>query len=228
MDGAVHVSAPLSRMQVQIAEEAVARAKVETSAVGTIVSVQSDALLAQVVFDGSGGSIPCLVGAHVSCVDNDRVGLQKFGSEWVVMVNLGNLRWPGASGYTAAASVGTAPVGSWSNLPGSPSFTFTKRWDTTTVRWGVQISCYSTILSATIQVGITYNGGSTTIKCAHHTFGNIGGDANNLDAMSFGGAKYETGLAAGTYTVTGRWQSDANVQQSAGEWNSFEGIEVAS
>jgi hypothetical protein len=214
-------------MQVQIAEEAVARAQSDTSAVGTIVSVQSDALLAQVVFDGSGGAIPCLVGAHVSCVDNDRVGLQKFGSEWVVMVNLGNLRWPGAAGYSAAASTGTAPVGSWSNLPGSPSFTFTKRWDTTTVRWAAHIGCFTTVLGTSIQVGISYNAGSTTIKCAHYTFANNGGDPA-LDAHSFGGAKYESGLLAGTYTVVGRWQSDANIQCSSDDWVSLEGIEVAS
>jgi len=223
------MSAPFPRLQVAIAEEAVARASTEPTAVGTIVSVQSDALLAQVVFDGSGGAIPCLVGAHVSCVDNDRVGVQKFGSEWVVMVNLGNLRWPGAAGYSGAAATGTAPVGSWSNLPGSPGFTFIKRWDTTTVRWSAHIGCYSTVLGTTIQVGITYNGGSTTIKCGQHTFANVGGDSNNLDSQSFGGAKYETALAAGTYTVAGRWQSDANVQQTSGDdWNSLEGIEVAS
>lgn len=222
------MSAPFPRLQVQLAEEAVARAKTEDRAIGTIVSVQSDALLAQVVFDGSGGAIPCLVGAHVSCVDNDRVGLVKFGAEWVVMVNLGNLRWPGASGYSAAASSGTAPVGSWGNLPGTPSFSFTKRWDTTTVRWAVHIGCFATVLGATIQIGITYNGGSSTIKCGHHTFANVGGDSANLDAQTFGGAKYETGLAAGTYTVAGRWQSDANVQQTSDDWVSLEGIEVAS
>lgn len=222
------MSAPFPRLQVEIAEEAVARAKTEHTAAGTIVSVQADALLAQVVFDGSGGAIPCIVGAHVSCVDNDRVLVQKCGAEWVVMANLGNLRWPGAAGYAAAASVGTAPVGSWSNLPGSPSFTFTKRWDTTTVRWSTHIGCFATVLGATIQVGITYNGGSTTIKCGHLTFANVGGDSNNLDSHSFGGAKYETGLAAGTYTVVGRWQSDADVQQTADDWNSLEGIEVAS
>lgn len=225
MDGP-RVSQPFDRMLVQVAEEAAARSKTEFTAVGTVSSVETATLRASVVFDGSGGAVPCLVGSPVHPVAGDRVGIVKFGAEWVILTVLGVLRGLGAGGVSQSMGTGTAPVGSWGNIAGTPQFTFTKRWDATRVRWAVSLGCYTTVLGTTIQSGITYNGGSTTIKTGQYTFANNGGDPA-LDAHTFSYWTYQSGLAAGTYTVTGRWQSDANIQSTSGDdWVSIEGTEL--
>lgn len=216
-----------ARNQVVLAEETVDRAKISDRNTGTVQSVDATAMTAQVRFaDGSAGSITCQVPSHVVCVANDRVAVDLYGSQWVVTATLGVLRGLGEGGVSQGASSGTAPVGSWGNLPGTPAFTFTKVWAGSRVFWQTSVGCFTTVLGSTIQFGITYNGGSTTIKTGQYTFANNGGDPA-LDAHDSTWWTYETGLAAGTYTVRLRWQSDANVQStSADDWVSGRGKEV--
>lgn len=215
-----------ARNQVKVAEETAAKTTPAGPRAGTVTAVSAATLTADVLIqDGSGLSVPCLVASNVHCIANDRVIVEEVGPELVVTQVLGALRGLGANGIGQACGTGNAPNGSWGNIPGTPQFTFVKRWNATKVRWMVSVGCYTSALGLTIQSGITYNAGSTTVKTGHYTFANNGGDPA-LDAHNHGHVAWETGLAAGTYTVTGRWRADGlTISTDPDWWVTVEGVE---
>lgn len=52
---------------------------------GTLVTRDSTGAACTVRFDGSTVTTPAKVFSHVGAVPGDRVGLQQFGSEWVIV-----------------------------------------------------------------------------------------------------------------------------------------------
>lgn len=210
----------------QVLEEQITKRQDQTQMQATVQSVESATFQAVVVPDDSTVGVPVLVAAHAGCVAGDRVCIQRFGSQWVVVANVSALRWPDTVGFNGNGAIGAA-IGAWANLPGAPTASrpLAKRWNATRVKWTMLVTAYATAWGSIIEAGVTYNNGSTTIKVAEHEFANTVAGAEGIQRITFGGIEYESGLVAGEYTIKGRWKGAAN--QTAQDWVSFTGEEVA-
>lgn len=138
-------------------------------AAGTVQGVATDRMSATVVVDGSTLGVPVKVAGHTSPVAGDRVALLRIGprrqssesyggEEWCIVgvtsrpaaaPNYGYLNYPMTTGTTVTATV--------VNLPGNPSFTFTKRSDSTPVAMFGSMSARSnaTDSNAALHLGFT-------------------------------------------------------------------------
>lgn len=113
---------------------------------GTVDSRATTGTACTVIFDGTSG-----VAASVKCPESvlvapgDRVGMVKFGSDWVIVYNYA-LRTLANTSFSASLSAGTlSSTGTYADMPGSPSFTYTKMRDATFMRYSVNVSGLSTV-----------------------------------------------------------------------------------
>lgn len=174
-----------------------------STATGTVSSRSNDFYdrEAMVTFDGSQVPVPVRVSANVEVDAGDRVTLQRYGSVWWV-TGCGTKHWPGGADISLVGALGTTTSGLYSDFPGSPSMTMTKRWDDTRLLLQLHTSAWVTVSETIIYAGFKLDsaGVTTFITVVHRFKYNV---ANTH--LSFGGVRRWPDMPAGDYTITPQW-----------------------
>lgn len=183
-------------------------ATVKPIGVGRVSSVQPDAMRAMVVERGAGLAIEYKVAGGVHPVPGDRVGLAQYGSEWYVVDVLDRVGGPPAGGVSQNAPTGNYASSTPANYPGTPAFSFTKRWDTTPMLVFAGLTWFDTVALNTLgcSLGFTDQDGTQTV----YTIWKVeGGGANTRVGYSHSriipDPTYTDPLPAGLYTVNLMW-----------------------
>lgn len=96
---------------------------------------------------------------------------------------------------------GTTTSAAFANLPGTPTCTVVKAYDATDLLVDARIATLSTLANTSVEVAVNVN--STDYLIWHM----VHNPANTHDA--YGGVIRIAGLAAGSWTLTGRWRRPA-------------------
>jgi hypothetical protein len=123
-----------------------------------------------------------------------------------------------------ALAAGTTTSSSYANLPSGGSRSVTKANGTNTqLRIQLHASCFvATTGSTTVQFGVLVNGVDYDLTKFF-----INNTATHVACLN--GVVYVTGLAAGSYTVQGRWKRTAGtgtVSTDSGDWINLDVREV--
>jgi len=186
-------------------ETVVRRLVPHTNDVGTVVSVQAVNMRAMVIFDGATVATPVKVAGHVHCRPGDRVGLTKRASDWYVDIVTNRIGGPNAAGVNVAVPTGSTSSATPTNLPGDPSFPFTKRWDNTPLMLCGSATAYTLATSSLgLYLGLTLAGTQTTY---------LMWELESPAGVRFGtsttrilpDADYSAVVPAGDYTVNVMW-----------------------
>src|SRR4051794_39978115 len=98
---------------------------------------------ANVIFDGSDGtSVPVKCFATVLILPGDRVGLVKFGADWIIVGNY-TARVLGDKQLQQQLANGNTTIASYADLPGSPQLVMTKLRDETGLRVSINMAAYA-------------------------------------------------------------------------------------
>lgn len=187
-------------------------------AAGTVQAVATNRLSATVTVDGSTVPVPVKVAGHVWPLPEDRVALLRIGprrkpgedfpgEEWCVVGVTDRIVGPnlaiGNFPLTTATNTSTSVV----NLPGNPSFTWTKRSDTTPAGMYLSFSTWVTVNNAATggYLGFTKDGVQTQYLIAEKESGSVAARFGPSDWRQIPDATTPTPLAAGDYTVNLMW-----------------------
>lgn len=147
-------------------------------------------------------------------------GIYRYtGSAWAGPISLAGR----SAGVSLAATTGTTTSASYVDIAGA-SFSFTKIGSAsqTSIKVDIHIGSYSTVSATTMKLGALING--TDYDLTQFTFN----AANNHLTQS--GLAVITGIAAGAYTIKGRWKRTAGsgtlTQASADDWVAMAATEV--
>lgn len=165
---------------------------------------------ATVVLDGSPGTtVPVKCFASVLVAGGDRVGLVKFGGDWIIVGNYTGRAL--ADAFTDAGVSGSADNTTTTiiDMPGSPAVTYTKMRDDTIMRFRVALTMQSTTSTAAtvplVGVRVTSADGVTAYDqdVGFYVFTSI--------SRAFFAREREASSAhpAGVYTATGRWRRNS-------------------
>lgn len=194
------------------------------TAVGTVTSrsaISTDNRLS-VAFDGSSLSVPVKQFAGVMARAGDRVGLLKFGVEWVV-VGTFTATDPEDVAYLGAAAIGSTTSATYVATPSAEEVTFVKAWDDTNVRMAVNVGVYANASTTGVAFGLRFAELALNYDVAQLII-------DTASAHKFvAGLRIEPGIPAGTYTVQLQWKrsfAGSTVQQDANDWVSFGVSEV--
>lgn len=194
-------------------------------AVGTVVSVQGDALRARVVMDGSAQDMPVKVLGHAEPQAGDRVVLVLVDGAWCV-IDAYAQRWPESQGLNQQLGADTTTSATFATLASTPSFTFTKRWDATRVCVRGDMQAFSTVNSTIVVIGVRFTDADAVVT-EFHIVRQYWSTA--FIHTGFGGTKYCSGLVAGVYTVVplwARWSGTGTITTNTDDWISYSAAEV--
>lgn len=218
-----------------IIDAQIAKAQDRITAAGTVTSVTS-ITRAMVVFDGSAVAVPVKVWTNVPLAPDARVGLIRFGSDWVV---IGSNTAPAAVvrplasvsvGSTIAVS-GTTTSGTLTAMPGSPAVVIDKVYDDSLLLVFVAATFYATIANTFGSLGCKVDGPSASgvtsnVGALFFNAANTNMHCQIAGVCSPGGA----GWVAGTYTITAAWGRAAGtgtLTQDTNDWVSLMVEEIA-
>jgi hypothetical protein len=187
--------------QIRLIDARIAAYERVDKASGTLVSRDTSGPGATVAFDGSQVAMPCRVSADVLTQPGDRVVLQKYGSDWVVV---GSFGFPalGSTHEVEFATAGTTTSSSYSDMSVVVTPSFVKYYDATQVRLAMIGSCYSTATSTSVRYGIRFNG-------VDYHMGYTAFSIANNRIPSVAGWQRVDGIPAGEYTLTARWRRNS-------------------
>jgi hypothetical protein len=137
--------------------------------------------------DSFGGNVFVFAGGTDGFVDL-APGAQ-IGGDWICTKN---------EGVSGAGTVGNTTSATYVNMPGSASFSFTKKEISSRVRVRMDNTFILNGTNTTAQFGVLINGTDYDV-CHLHL------NPTAQHALC-GGQRFITGLAPGTYTVQGRWR----------------------
>jgi hypothetical protein len=177
-----------------------------TRAMGTVVTYETVAPRCTVTFDGSAQAIPVKMFPDINAIAGDRVGLVKFGTEWVVVGSFTN-RPLTVAGLGVAPTPGNTASATYADMPGPPTFPFFKRWDTTRVKLDVAVIGYGDSLGLIAEFGVQF-GALTTIPVFTYPLASTTGGASPLYIVTMAGTSYVPAVTvpAGQYTAVLRWR----------------------
>lgn len=208
--------------QLAIIDQRIAAARDEPIAFGTVVTADLSILRATVTFDGSATAVPVKMFGHAKAVAGDRVGLVRHGRDWVITGVMAD-RWPESRGYHALSAGGSMSSTTPADLPGSPSFTFTKRWDHTYVEMQINSAvhtdtagCVAVFQLRAVEIGVSYNIAWLEMQVA-------------FAPANVAGCHPRVGVPAGVHTVKGqwaRWAGTGSLIQNTNSLISFKWVEV--
>jgi hypothetical protein len=198
---------PYNDRLLEIIDARVRASQRSTTATGTIASLDVIGMLAMVTMDGSTLAVPVKVPGSVAAAPGDRCLLQQFGSDWVV-TSAFSIRWPEDKGINIMAAAGSA-AGTFANMPGTPSFPFTKRYGYTRLLWTVKITTFSATLGSRVYTQATATGppGTFTQAVGQFQFANSTG-APPIDRLLAGWDQEQLNVPVGDYTATLQWRTD--------------------
>ncbi len=198
-----------------------------TQTMATVVATDPVALRLYVVVDGASLSTPVKLAGHVQAQPGDRVALTRYGADWVAMGNLSRIGGPNIGSVSVVGSAGTTSAASYSDLPGTPSFTFTKRWTNTGMLLFASMSCYTTQNDSYLQVALKFTEASSGAVTTYLMFKERWSTALERAVWSHC-RPVAGGLAAGVYDVRPQWQRQAGtgvITENADDWVSAFAIE---
>ena len=172
-----------------------------SSAVGTVTARTSDTAV-YVTFDGSNVSVPVKIFGDVNAYAGDRVGLQRFGSDWVV-VGTYSRRYPTEVGFSSAGAGQTITSSTFTAISGV-STTLTKRDTASRLRAMWTGTAYNAGGVAVPFIGVQYvTAGSSPTTYGPYTIGTLYQSVTN---GTIAGVHLASGLPAGVYTVQFMWR----------------------
>lgn len=176
---------------------------------GTVQSVDLTNFLCQVIMEGTTVAVPAKLFQHTWCEEQDRVALDKWGSDWfvsgVMKVTPYERTWRESSLQRDGAS-GSTSSSSYANMPGTPTWTVNKQFDATKLRHDFACSMYADAIDRAVHLGVQLTG-ITTLDVTKGHWANTDGALAGI-RMFIVGWVYQTGVAAGTYTANARWKTD--------------------
>jgi hypothetical protein len=112
---------------------------------GTVAVRATTGNYAEVIFDGTSGvAMPVKCFEPVIVQPGDRVGLAKFGSDWIIVGNYTLRTLADVSMLFGFTGTGTTSVGTYADMQGSPTLTYTKVRDLTFMRYEISVTGYCT------------------------------------------------------------------------------------
>lgn len=178
-----------------------------TQAMATVTATDPAALRLYAVIDGATLSTPVKMAGHVRCEEGDRVALSRYGTDWVVLGNLSRVAGPNAAAVSQEGTVGTTTSASLADLPGTPAFTFAKRWNDTGMLLFASMSCYTTANATFLTCALRFTAADGTIT-TYTMFEE--GFSTALERHGWAHCQEVAGgLAASTYDVRMRWSRSA-------------------
>lgn len=205
-------------------DERIAGWRERVTAVGTVTSRSATRTVntLDVAFDGSAMSVQVKQFAGVMARAGDRVGLVKFGGEWVVVGSFTPFDVDDV-GYLGAADAGSTVSSTYVATPSAEDLIFTKAWTDTNARMTVNVGAYASAGTTGVAFGLHFAELAITYDVANLIIDVAG--AHRFVA----GLRIEPGIPAGTYTVGLRWKrsfAGGTVQQDSNDWVSFGVAEV--
>lgn len=190
----------------------IAKAVQKFTSPGTVVTATADSVNVDVIMDGSNASTPCKTYRNVRCKKGDRVGLVKFGSDWVVVGTYGFSGWPKVYGTTDFCSSANTTSGTYSAMPVAP-FTYTKEFDATKSWMFLSVEVFVLTNGDTPMCSLSFNGVDPgDFPLFLQAFGTTG-------RFAMAGFWTRAGDLAGTYTVQPVWKRYTGTGQvSADQW----------
>jgi hypothetical protein len=175
-----------------------------SSAVGTLSSRPSDTSV-YVTFDGSTVAVPCKVFGDVNAYPGDRVGLQRFGSDWVV-VGTYTRRYPAEWTQSGQGSGQSTTSGTYQDITGL-SGTIVKRDNASRLRAtfnGTYYNAGSPANTAETYIGVKFTAQDGGTVYGTYTIGELYMNPQNGHVGGFAYTPAAT-LPAGSYTVQYQW-----------------------
>lgn len=183
-----------------------------TRAIGSCVNRDTTGPGAQVLFDGSTVAMPVKVLGHVFLAPGNRCVLDRYGSDWVVTGSWSALGLGEARRVTLASGTsGAMTSASFIDLTEFGTFTFTKIYDNTMIRCGMEVGGFCTGSGSTgarygLRLAPTDAGSSytaTDYNCTTLYWNSTNVHLQNYSTLAV------LSVPAGTYTVTMRWRRNA-------------------
>lgn len=172
---------------------------------------------AGIQYDGDTESIPCVNLTGSQFAVGDRVmGVMVPPSANYIIGSLAAIVAPSSSGTTTVTAMtnGTTTSVAYANLPGNPSVTISKAYDTeTNLDVFVSGTFFATGIPTGLEIAVLVNGTDYSITGLRLTNAALG------SRLPYSGVLSVTGLVAGSYTVVGRWR----VQGALGTLNTNNG-----
>lgn len=171
---------------------------------GTVSTRDTTGTGASVIFDGTSG-----VNAEVKCPESvlvapgDRVGMAKFGSDWVIVFNYARQALADAFNRYVFSTTTQVTGTTFGDMEGSPSVTYVKMRDTTIMRYTMGLSGSCTTPPNVWRMGYhvaSYDG----VTSYDQDVGFMKFDVTTRQHF----ARTRTASSAhpaGTYTITARW-----------------------
>lgn len=193
---------------------------------GTVVTRASAGPAATVQLDGSTVPIPVKCLGHVFCQPQDRVGLIRWGSDWLIVGSYSGPGFGEASRTIDSLSAATGQLTSstFVDLTEFGTLTFTKFYDNTYV--DTQMSYGGFLFSGGTNTRIAYglrfaivNGGAGYIEQDYrlgYIFYNV-----SVNHQNGAGRLRILGIPAGTYTVSVRWRRSSGTGSGGADQNDF-------
>ena len=216
------VTAPWEDLVLRAIDERIAALGISSPhAAATVSTVSGDGLRVWVVRDGSSVAVPVKCLGHVRPQPDDRVLMARVenpvarrrddpsaGQEWCVIGVSSRVTAPGIPvSYNYAQVTGTNVSTSIVNLPGDPSFSWTKLFDDTDFTAFLSFTNYVTVNNAAVggYLGFTKDGVQTQYKMAEIESGSVAARFGPKHWRTIPDGVSPTPLAAGQYTVNLMW-----------------------
>lgn len=171
---------------------------------GTVQSRDTTGTRCMVAFSSSPGNPQPVKCPESIVVDvGDRVGCARFDDDLIIVYNytlrtLGDAEfhflWTSTTNITSASFV---------DMPSSPSASMVKVRDSTLIRLGIDLSCWTSVSGTVVQIGLhvaSTDGVTSYDETLFHRAINAATDHREM-----GGTTTTAALPAGGYVITARW-----------------------
>lgn len=198
---------------IKLVDQRVRVAQIKDRAVGTVAQRDTTGPNAQVIFDGSQVAMPVKVLGHVFCGTGDRVVLDRYGSDWVIVGAWAAFALGEATGTVIPSSPsGNLTSGSFVDITEFDPLPFTKAYDQTFVRLSLQAACFANVSGGTsVRWGVRVTPVDSSspftaqdFPCGYIYFNNTGMHMQSVGftrLVSFS----DGGPPAGNYLLSLRW-----------------------
>jgi hypothetical protein len=187
-------------------DDLIAQHRPDEAKMGTIADHPDGTDIVFVVFDGSSLAVPVRTFANVRPRGGDRVGVLKFGADWVV-VGVYGPAWPSQADTQQLNGTGSTTSASFVDMPGPKEFAFTKEYDYTRIRLAGAFMAYSSGADANAAFGLRLIGTGTsngtfdqdyTIALFRYATASV--------RLPTSGFKRIISVPVGPYTIRARWK----------------------
>jgi hypothetical protein len=158
----------------------------------------------EVAFEGPPGTFVIKFQVQYPSGDVFCAGVNAYGNSFISGDGGINTRQITASneGINVVAGVGTVAAAGFVNMPATSSFVVRKQYTATRIRVRMCADAFSTAANTVAQYGANINAVDTIVT-------ELTMNTMNVHSQGFGEAYIGAGLAAGNYTIQGRWQRTA-------------------